>query len=351
MNESLTDEEPTQRVHAALTAIAAGEPVVVVDDVDRENEGDLVFAAALASPQLMAFTVRHTSGFVCVALSGEACDRLGLSPMHHTNQDRHNTAYQVTVDLRGTGTGISAAARARTVAALASPGSRPDHFTRPGHVVPLRAREGGVLTRPGHTEAAVDLARIAGLPPAGALCEIVSQDRPSEMARGVELERFAKEHDLVLLSVGDLARYRRLTEPRVRRVVETALPTGHGDLRAVGYLDLVDGGEHLAVVAGPLDDDAAVHVHVECLVGDVLRSTGCSCRRQLDAALGDLSAGDGTVIYLRPAGRLRTCGDLDDDLTVLGNAIIADLRPNHVGDGRATTTRAGPTSRCASSSS
>jgi 3,4-dihydroxy 2-butanone 4-phosphate synthase / GTP cyclohydrolase II len=237
-----------QRVRAALAAIADGRPVVVVDDVDRENEGDLIFAASLATPKLVAFTVRHTSGFVCVALPGEDCDRLALPPMHTEAGDRFHTAYRVTVDLRGTGTGISAASRAATIAALASPRSKAADFLRPGHVVPLMAQPGGVLRRAGHTEAAVDLVRMAGLPPAGALCEIVSEDQPGEMARGAELERFAKEHDLVLLSIADLIQYRRRHEPQVRRVVTTSLPTSHGPFQAFGYAGVHDGAEHMALV-------------------------------------------------------------------------------------------------------
>lgn len=198
-----------ERVRAAVAAVTAGRPVVVVDDADRENEGDLVFAATAATPALVAFTVRHTSGFVCVALPGESCDRLRLGPMHAGGGDRFGTAYRVAVDLRGTGTGISASARAATIAALGDPASRATDFARPGHVVPLRARSGGVLARRGHTEAAVDLSRLAGLPAAGALCEIVSVERPGEMARGAELERFAAEHRLVLVSIADLVAHRR----------------------------------------------------------------------------------------------------------------------------------------------
>ncbi len=298
-----------ERVRQALAAVASGRAVVVVDDADRENEGDLIFAASCATPALVAFTVRHTSGFVCVALPGDACERLELSPMHHTNADRYRTAYQVTVDLIGIGTGISATSRAATIAALAAPGSAAGDFARPGHVVPLRARPHGVLSRPGHTEAAVDLARLAGLPAAGALCEIVSQDHPGEMARGAELERFAREHDLVLISVDDLIRYRRRTEPQVRRVVETALPSEHGLFRAVGYASTADGAEHVALLAGPVDDTVPVHVHTECLSGDVLRATGCACRRELDTAMAAFAAaGRGVVVYLRPAGGARACG-------------------------------------------
>lgn len=309
IGERSSPDPARERVREAIAAIAEGKPVVVVDDDGRENEGDLIFAAVHATPQLMAFTVRHTSGFVCVALTGEDCDRLALPPMSHHSQDRFGTAYRVPVDLRGTGTGISAAARAATVAALASPRSTARDFVRPGHVVPLSARPGGVLHRRGHTEAAVDLTRLAGLPAAGVLCEIVSQDRPGEMARGSELERFAKEHDLVHLSVDDLVRYRRASEPQVCRVVTTSLPTRHGTFNAVGYGSVVDDAEHMALVAGPLDRvtaDVPVHVHVECLSGDVLRSTGCACRADLDRALAHAARG-GIVVYLRPAGRTRAC--------------------------------------------
>ena len=304
------------RVRRAIAAVAAGEAVVVVDDADRENEGDLIFAASRATPQLVAFTVRHTSGFLCVALPGDACDRLNLPPMRHRGEDRFQTAYRVTVDLRGAGTGISAAARSATIAALASPDSVATDFLRPGHVVPLLAQPGGLLDRPGHTEAAVDLARLAGLPAAGALCEIVSQERPGEMARGAELDRFAKEHDLVLISVAELIRYRQRTEPQVRRVVTTSLPTQHGPFQAVGYASLLDSAEHMALVAGPIDDAAAedvpVHVHTECLTGDVLRSTLCACSRALDDAMAGFAAeGRGVIVYLRPAGGARACNLLE----------------------------------------
>lgn len=347
---TLFDTDPAEiRVRAALTALAAGEPVVVVDDADRENEGDLIFAAALATPELVAFTVRHTSGFVCVALPEETCDRLALPPMHHENGDRYRTAYRVTVDLRGTGTGISATSRAATIAALASPAAAAADFVRPGHVVPLRARPGGVLARPGHTEAAVDLARLAGLPPTGALCEIVSTDDPGGMARGAELERFAKEHDLVLISVADIIRYRRRTEAQVQRMATTALPTEHGHFELVGYRGS-DGAEHVALLAGGLGavtEDTPVHVHIECLSGDVLRSTACACGRELNEAMARFSAaGRGVVVYLRPVGGVRACTLQDDphdpmggdDPAITAEWILADLgaRP-HATAGREPT--------------
>jgi 3,4-dihydroxy 2-butanone 4-phosphate synthase/GTP cyclohydrolase II len=302
--------------------------------------------------------VRHTSGFVCVALQGDECERLALSPMHHHDGDRFHTAFRVTVDLQGTGTGISASARARTIAALASPSSSAGDFVRPGHVVPLRARPDGVLERPGHTEAAVDLARLAGLSAAGALCEIVSEDQPGEMARGAELDRFAKEHDLVLISVADLIRFRRLTEPQVRRVVETSLPTEHGLFRAVGYASLHDASEHVALVADGSDDSpdtVPVHVHTECLTGDVLRSTGCDCRQALDEAMARFSAERrGVVVYLRPAGTARTCDrnrDAPPGAAATADWILADLgvralpgviepEPAHLDEWAAPTRRA-----------
>ncbi|MEU0507725.1 3,4-dihydroxy-2-butanone-4-phosphate synthase [Amycolatopsis sp. NPDC006125] len=265
-----------KRVRSALSAIAAGRPVVVVDDQNRENEGDLIFAAELATPKLVAFTVRHTSGFLCVALAGEACDRLNLAPMTHANQDRYQTAYQVTVDLVGTGTGISAKSRAATIAALGSDNANPEDFSRPGHVVPLRARAGGVLERPGHTEAAVDLARLAGRTPAGALCEIVSVDRPTEMAKGEELARFALQHGLVHLSVADIIDYRLRHETRFTRVTEATLPTSFGRFRALGYSEYLSGNEYLALVAGTGDGRVPVYVHTECLCGDVFGAVSCT---------------------------------------------------------------------------
>ena len=257
-------------IEKAVQQIAAGRPVIVVDDAARENEGDLIFAAELASPQLVAFMVRHTSGYICVPLPAEECDRLDLPPMHHTNQDKRGTAYAVTVDAReGVSTGISACDRARTMRMLAAATSTAEDFTRPGHIVPLRAKEGGVLRRAGHTEAAVDLARMAGLRPAGVLCEIVNDD--GTMARLPELEVFARTHGLALVSIADLIAYRRRFESQVRRVAEARIPTDHGIFRAVGYDSTLDGVEHIALVMGEIGDgeDVLVRVHSECLTGDV----------------------------------------------------------------------------------
>jgi 3,4-dihydroxy 2-butanone 4-phosphate synthase / GTP cyclohydrolase II len=329
------------RVGRAVAAVAANRAVVVVDDVDREDEGDLIFAAECATPALLAFMVRHTSGYVCVALPGEECDRLDLPPMHHRDGDRFGTAYRVAVDLIGTGTGISAADRARTIAALAAPGSLPSDFLRPGHVVPLRARDGGVLRRPGHTEAAVDLARLAGLRPAGALCEIVSRDRPDEMAHGAELERFAGEYDLEIVSIAELAAHRRRTEPQVRRVADTPLPTARGAFRAIGYRGVHDGAEHVALVVGRLGDghDIPLHVHAECLTGDVLGSLACTCGSALDSALATIaSLGRGIVVYTRTAGSAHACG-LRDCVDAAARAASAEVAAAILGDLGVTSVR------------
>ncbi|HEY3895731.1 MAG TPA: bifunctional 3,4-dihydroxy-2-butanone-4-phosphate synthase/GTP cyclohydrolase II [Pseudonocardiaceae bacterium] len=290
-------------IDRAVADVAAGRPVIVIDDEDRENEGDLIFAAARATPELLAFTVRYTSGYICVPLTGEDCDRLDLPPMYHTNQDKRGTAYTVTVDAReGVSTGISAADRARTIRLLADPDAKSVDFARPGHVVPLRAKEGGVLRRPGHTEAAVDLARMAGLPPAGVLCEIVSAKDDGQMARRDELEVFAAEHDLTLITIADLIAYRRRFEKQVERVAEARIPTRHGDFRAIGFDSLLDGLEHVALVRGEIGNgaDVLVRMHSECLTGDIFGSLRCDCGTQLDAALAAVAAeGRGVVVYIR----------------------------------------------------
>ncbi|MDQ1727489.1 MAG: 3,4-dihydroxy 2-butanone 4-phosphate synthase / cyclohydrolase [Frankiaceae bacterium] len=288
-------------IDEALADIAAGKAVVVVDDEDRENEGDLIFAAEMATPELMAFMVRHTSGFVCVPMTEADCDRLDLPPMFHTNQDKRRTAYTVTVDAaRGVSTGISAADRAHTVRLLADPQTQVDDLTRPGHVVPLRAKEGGVLRRAGHTEAAVDLAQLAGLRPAGVLCEIVNDD--GSMARLPELVAFANRHGLTLISIADLIAYRRGKDRQVDLVAEARIPTKYGEFRAVGFRSLVDEREHVAFVRGEIGDgeDVLVRVHSECLTGDVFASQRCDCGPQLDAALATVAAaGRGIVLYIR----------------------------------------------------
>ncbi|GAA2982082.1 bifunctional 3,4-dihydroxy-2-butanone-4-phosphate synthase/GTP cyclohydrolase II [Actinokineospora diospyrosa] len=290
-------------IERAIADIADGKAVVVVDDEDRENEGDLIFAAEKCTPELLAFMVRYTSGYICVPLTEADCARLDLPPMFHTNQDVRGTAYTVTVDAaEGVSTGISAADRAYTIRLLADEASTPKDFNRPGHVVPLRAKEGGVLRRPGHTEAAIDLARMAGLRPAGVLCEIVSQKDEGEMARYDELRVFAAEHDLAIITIADLIAYRRRTEKQVDRVAEARIPTAHGAFRAVGYDSRLDGIEHVALVYGDIGDGESVlvRVHSECLTGDVFGSLRCDCGPQLDAALEAVAAeGRGVVLYMR----------------------------------------------------
>ncbi|MCX4684182.1 bifunctional 3,4-dihydroxy-2-butanone-4-phosphate synthase/GTP cyclohydrolase II [Kitasatospora purpeofusca] len=294
-------------VERAVADIALGRAVIVVDDEDRENEGDIVFAASAATPELMAFTVRYSSGVICAPMTGAELDRLKLPPMTQVNEDRKGTAYAVSVDARdGVDTGISAADRARTVRLLASPGTGPGDLARPGHVFPLRAVEGGVLVRPGHTEAAVDLARLAGLPPAGAIAEVVNDD--GTMARLPELVAFAREHNLAIISIEDLIAYRRRTELHVDRAAVTSLPTAYGEFTAVGYRGTLDGVEHIALVAGglaedgrlPDGEDVLVRVHSECLTGDVLGSLRCDCGPQLQSSLRRVAeSGRGVVLYLR----------------------------------------------------
>jgi 3,4-dihydroxy 2-butanone 4-phosphate synthase/GTP cyclohydrolase II len=290
-------------IDQALADITAGKAVVVVDDEDRENEGDLIFAAEKATPELVAFMVRYTSGYICAPLTEADCDRLDLPPMFHTNQDRRGTAYTVTVDARdGVSTGISASDRSHTIRLLADGTSTPQNFSRPGHVVPLRAKEGGVLRRPGHTEAAVDLARMAGLRPAGVLCEVVSQKDEGDMARRDELEVFAADHDLTLITIADLIAYRRRFEKQVERVAEARIPTAHGTFRAVGYDSKLDGIEHVALVYGEIGDgeNILVRAHSECLTGDIFGSMRCDCGPQLEASLAAVAEeGRGVVVYIR----------------------------------------------------
>lgn len=291
-------------VEDAILDIAAGKAVVVVDDEDRENEGDLIFAAEKATPELVAFMVRYSSGYVCASLTEADADRLQLPPMISHNEDARGTAYTVTVDANTGTTGISATARAETLKRLADPEFGPGDFTRPGHVVPLRAREGGVLVRAGHTEAAVDLARMAGLRPAGVLCEVVSEIDPTDMARGPELRDFADKHGLKMISIEQLIAWRRLNEVQVERVVETRLPTDFGEFRAVGYQSTINGVEHVALVVGHPEDDGGenvlVRVHSECLTGDVFGSRRCDCGQQLHASMRMVQeAGRGVILYMR----------------------------------------------------
>jgi len=292
---------PFTTIENAIDAIAHGEAVVVVDDANRENEGDLIIAAEKTTPETMAFMVRHTSGVICMPLEGTRLDELQLPMMVAENTTAYRTAFTVSVDAkRGTTTGISAADRATTVHALIDPETRPDDLARPGHIFPLRYREGGVLKRAGHTEAAVDLARLAGLSPAGVLAEVVNDD--GTMSRLPELERFAAGHDLKLISIADLIRYRRQREKLVRRISEARIPTKYGEFTAYVFESLLDGTEHMAFVRGEVagKSDVLVRVHSECLTGDVFGSIRCDCGLQLDLALERVAEeNEGVIVYLR----------------------------------------------------
>ncbi|MEV0625631.1 bifunctional 3,4-dihydroxy-2-butanone-4-phosphate synthase/GTP cyclohydrolase II [Nonomuraea wenchangensis] len=296
--EKKIELDPIER---AIEDIRNGRPVVVVDDENRENEGDLIFAAVKATPELCTFMIRHTSGMICVAMEGRELDRLGLPLMVFHNKERMRTAYTITVDARdGVTTGISAADRARTIRTLADSATEPNELVRPGHVFPLRYHEGGVLARRGHTEAAVDLARLAGLSGAGALAEIVNDD--GSMARLPELRRFADRHGLALVSIEQLVDHRRRVESMVTRVAETRLPNVYGMWRGYGYASALDGGEHMALVYGELGDgeNVLVRAHSECLTGDVFGSLRCDCGVQLDNAMSAIAQeGRGVVVYLR----------------------------------------------------
>ncbi|MFI9310497.1 bifunctional 3,4-dihydroxy-2-butanone-4-phosphate synthase/GTP cyclohydrolase II [Streptomyces triculaminicus] len=290
-------------VERAIADIAAGRPVVVVDDADRENEGDLVVAAEKITTEIVAFMMSECRGLICVPLEEPDIDRLDLPQMVTRNTESMRTAFTVSVDAshaHGTDTGISAADRATTIRLLADPAAVPGDFVRPGHVFPLRAKPGGVLARNGHTEAGVDLARLAGLRPAAAIVEIAGED--GAMLRLPELVPFARKHGLSIISIEDLISYRRSAEPTVRREAETRLPTAFGDFRAYGYRSTVDGVEHIALVAGDLGegDDVLVRVHSECLTGDVFASLRCDCGPQLHASLERIATeGRGVVLYLR----------------------------------------------------
>ncbi|MEU1789677.1 bifunctional 3,4-dihydroxy-2-butanone-4-phosphate synthase/GTP cyclohydrolase II [Streptomyces sparsogenes] len=297
------DELALDTVERAIAEIAAGRPVVVVDDEDRENEGDLVIAAEKATPEIVAFMMRECRGLICATLEGDDLDRLRLPQMVAENSESMRTAFTVSVDAtaeHGVGTGISAADRATTLRLLADPDSAPGDFARPGHVFPLRARPGGVFTRDGHTEAGVDLAKLAGLRPAAAIVEIAGED--GTMLRLPQLVAFARRHGLAIISIEALIAYRRSTESPVRREAETRLPTAFGDFHAYGYRSTVDGVEHIALVQGDIGDgeDVLVRVHSECLTGDVFGSQRCDCGPQLHASLERVTAeGRGVVVYLR----------------------------------------------------
>jgi len=284
-----------------IEAFARGDLVVVVDDADRENEGDLIMAAELATEEKIGFMVRYTSGVICVPMMGERLDELRLPLMVTENADSFGTGFTISVDLaNGIATGISAADRTMTIRSLASESTRSADLSRPGHIFPLRYKEGGVLRRPGHTEASIDLATMAGLSPVGVLSEIVNDD--GTMKRGLELEQFAKEHNLLICTIADLVEHRRAGERLVKRSAETRIPTRHGEFLAFGYESLVDGREHVALILGNVagSQDVLVRVHSECLTGDAFGSLRCDCGSQLDEAMRQISeAGLGVVLYIR----------------------------------------------------
>jgi len=284
-----------------IEAVGRGELVIMVDDEDRENEGDLILAADAATPQKIGFMLRHTSGIICLPIVGERLDELELPMMVAKNTDVRRTAFTVSIDAaEGTSTGISSADRCRTIEAVVDPETKPEDLLRPGHMYPLRYEPGGVLRRAGHTEAAVDLSELAGRYPAGVLAEIMNDD--GSVAKLPELMVFAAEHGLLMGTIADLIAYRRLSEKLVERVVEARVPTDYGTFSAVGYRSLVDDRQHMALVMGDLGDGEGVltRVHSECLTGDVFGSLRCDCGQQLDAALARVGEeGRGVVLYIR----------------------------------------------------
>lgn len=325
-------------IEDALEALGRGSSIVVVDDEGRENEGDMIFAASTASAEQTALMIRYTSGFICVGMEGEDLDRLNLPPMTAVNQDRKGTAYAVTVDARAVeSTGISASDRAITIRTLGDPTASPRDFTRPGHVMPLRAVPGGVLRRPGHTEAAVDLARMAGLQPAGALCEMVNDD--GTMMNAADCRAFCDDHGLVLVSIADLIRYRLQSEKLVMQGAQSLIDIAGNPFTVTTYAELIEDAEHLALVHGDIGngEDVLVRVHVACVSGDVFGSTGCTCRERLEESLRLIGeAGRGVIVYLQPqVGRLADAGfgtgtlgphaGTDELDYGIGSQILADL--------------------------
>ncbi len=287
-------------IERAIADFRDGKAIVVVDDEDRENEGDIIFAASKATPELMAFLVRYSSGLICAPITGEILDRLAIPLMTPHNREKMRTAYTVSVDARdGITTGISATDRARTCRVLADSATEPFELNQPGHIIPLRAKPGGVLERAGHTEAAVDFARLAGLTPAGVIGEVLNDD--GTLMRAPELRAFADEHGIALVSIEDLQVHRRLHESQVDRLATTRLPTEFGEFAAHGYRDRIEGSEHIALVHGdPGTEDVLVRIHSECLTGDVFGSRRCDCGPQLELSMTEITAaGAGIVVYLR----------------------------------------------------
>ncbi len=303
--EQTGTSSPFAAIDEAIEDIRSGKFVVVVDDADRENEGDLTIAAQFATPETIAFMATYGRGLICLCLTPERCDELGLRQMTEHNETPHGTAFTVSIEAReGVSTGISAHDRARTIQVAIDPGSTPNDLVQPGHVFPLRAKLGGVLQRAGQTEAAVDLARLAGLNPAGVVCEIMNDD--GTMARVPDLVEVCERHGLKMVTVADLIEYRRRTEKLVERVVSVSLPTDHGEFQAVAYREQLTGKQHIALVKGDIEgaEDVLVRVHSECLTGDVFHSLRCDCGEQLDQALACIEAeGRGVLLYMAQEGR------------------------------------------------
>jgi 3,4-dihydroxy 2-butanone 4-phosphate synthase/GTP cyclohydrolase II len=298
-------ERPFASIDDAIADLREGRMVIVCDDEDRENEGDLTLAAQFATAERVNFMAKEGRGLICLALTPQRCSELNLPPMTQRNEARLQTAFTVSVEAReGVTTGISAADRAHTIQVAIDPETRPDQLVQPGHVFPLMARPGGVLERTGQTEAGVDLARLAGLNPAAVICEIMNDD--GTMARVPDLVPYAEEHGLRIVTVADLIKYRRRNEKLIRRAATVAMPTRYGDFKAVGYESLIDGGHHVAIVKGDVagKKDVLVRVHSECLTGDVFGSRRCDCGEQLAEALRRIEdEGLGVVLYMRQEGR------------------------------------------------
>lgn len=291
-------------IEEAIYALAQGEVVVVCDDEDRENEGDFIALAEKTTPEVINFMATHGRGLICAPITEERATKLNLVPMVDRNSDPHGTAFTVSVDHKHTTTGISAYERAMTVQALIDEDTKPADFQRPGHIFPLVAKDGGVLRRAGHTEAAVDLARMAGSAPAGVICEIMNED--GSMARVPELRKIADAHELKMVTIKDLIQYRNRKDKLVQREIEITLPTDYGEFKAIGYSNVVDGKEHIAIVKGEIGGSkpTLVRVHSECLTGDVFSSRRCDCGPQLHAALAQIEHhGSGVILYMRQEGR------------------------------------------------
>ncbi|QWV94625.1 bifunctional 3,4-dihydroxy-2-butanone-4-phosphate synthase/GTP cyclohydrolase II [Geomonas oryzisoli] len=292
-------------IEEAIEEIRAGRMVILVDDEDRENEGDLTMAAQCVTPEAINFMARFGRGLICLTMTAERCDRLDLPPMVQDNTSSFGTAFTVSIEAKkGVTTGISAADRAHTILTAVAPNAQAADLARPGHIFPLRARNGGVLVRSGQTEGSVDLARLAGLEPAGVICEIMNED--GTMSRMPELKKFAKEHGVKVCTIADLVAYRLKHESLVRRSVEVALPSSFGSFRAVAFENDIDKLEHLALVKGDVkgDESVLVRVHSECLTGDVFGSVRCDCAEQLHAAMAQIEKeGKGIILYMRQEGR------------------------------------------------